>query len=126
MPVCAAIKLNGERCKGAATGSHGYCWSHAPENAAVRRKQASRAARGKAGGAKEVRDLKTKIKGLIGEVKGGVLDRNDAGVMIQGFRTLKDLIELERRIKETEELEERISVLESSRQERTRGGNRWG
>jgi hypothetical protein len=126
MPVCAAIKPNGERCKGAATGSHGYCWSHAPENAAVRRKQASRAARGKASGAKEVRALKTEIKGLIDEVKVGELDRNDAGVMIQGFRTLKDLIELERRIKETEELEERISVLESTRQNHTRGGNRWG
>jgi hypothetical protein len=109
MPVCAAIKPDGTRCRRSADGPHGLCWGHAPENAAERRKQASRAARGKAG--KEVRGLKTDIRDLIGEVKRGELDRNDAAVMIQGYRALKDFIELERRILETDQLAAEIEDL---------------
>jgi hypothetical protein len=55
--------------------------------------------------------LKDEIKVLISEVKGGVLDRNDAAVMIQGYRALKDLIALERQVKETDELAAEIEEL---------------
>jgi len=55
--------------------------------------------------------LKDEIKVLISEVKGGVLDRNDAAVMIQGYRALKDLIALERQVKETDDLAAEIEEL---------------
>lgn len=70
---------------------------------------ASRAARAK--GNKEVASLKDEIKIIISEVKGGDLDRNDAAVMIQGYKALKDFIELERRVKETDDLAAEIEEL---------------
>ena len=45
------------------------------------------------------------------DVKTGELDRNDAAVMIQGYRVLKDLIALERQVKETDELAAEIEEL---------------
>jgi hypothetical protein len=41
---------------------------------------------------------------VIADVKAGGLDRNDAQVMIQGYRALKDFIALERQVRETDEL----------------------
>ena len=70
---------------------------------------ASRAARAK--GNKEVSTLKEEIKDIIAEVRGGDLDRNDAAVMLQGYRTLKDFVELERRVKETDDLAAEIEEL---------------
>jgi len=55
--------------------------------------------------------LKEEIKSVISEVKNGGLDRNDAAVMIQGYRALKDFIALERQIKETDELAAEIEEL---------------
>ena len=106
---CSFIKANGERCGGAATGSRGMCWAHAPENAEQRRRQASRAARSK--GNREVAALKAEIKQLIADVKAKDLDRNDAAVMIQGYRALKDFVELEHRVKETDDLGHEIEEL---------------
>ena len=82
---------------------------HAPENAEQRRRQASRAARSK--GNREVAALKAEIKQLIPDVRSKALDRNDAAVMIQGYRTLRDFIELERRVHETDELAREIEEL---------------
>jgi Family of unknown function (DUF5763) len=109
MGICRATKANGEPCTMPANGSHGYCWAHAPENADRRRRAASRAARAK--GNKEVTLLKEEIKTVITDVKSGNLDRNDAGVMIQGYRALKDFIALERQVKETDELAAEIEEL---------------
>jgi hypothetical protein len=70
---------------------------------------ASRAGRSKP--TAEVHGLKGEIKAVIADVKAGELDRNDAAVMIQGYRALKDFIELERRVKETDELAAEIGEL---------------
>jgi hypothetical protein len=59
----------------------------------------------------EVRDLKEEIRNLIADVRSGRIDRNDAGVIIQAYRALKDLIELERRMKETDQLAAEIEEL---------------
>jgi len=109
MSRCRATKANGEPCKAPATGQHRYCWAHAPENAEKRRRIASRAARSK--GNREVAGLKQEIKDVIADVKAGELDRNDAAVMIQGYRALKDLIALERQVKETDQLAAEIEEL---------------
>ena len=109
MAVCRATKVNGEPCTLPANGSQGLCWAHAPENAEKRRRAASKAARSK--GNREVATLKDEIKAVITDVKSGNLDRNDAGVMIQGYRALKDFISLERQIKEQDELVAEIAEL---------------
>jgi hypothetical protein len=106
---CSFIKASGERCRGAATGQHGLCWAHDPANAQRRRRTASRGGRGKAN--REVATLKDEIKVLITDVKAGDLDRNDAAVMIQGYRALKDYISLERQVRETDDLAAEIEEL---------------
>jgi hypothetical protein len=106
---CRGIKRNGEPCSLSANGPDGYCWAHSPQHAQQRRRMASRA--GKSKPAHEVHLLKTEIKTVIADVKSGALDRNDAGVMIQAYRALKDFIELERRVKETDELAVEIAEL---------------
>jgi hypothetical protein len=85
------------------------CHLHDPARADRRRRHASKAARSK--GNREVAELKDEIKSVISEVKAGELDRNDAAVMIQGYRALKDFIALERQVKETDELATEIEEL---------------
>ena len=48
---------------------------------------------------------------MIAKVEGGALERADAAVVLQGYRVLKDLVELERRVKTTEELAAEIREL---------------
>ena len=109
MSTCAGIKRDGGRCTLPADASSGMCWLHDPARADQRRRHASKAARSK--GNREVADLKDEIKAVIADVRGGDLDRNDAAVMIQGYRVLKDFIALERQVKETDELAAEIEEL---------------
>jgi len=62
-----------------------------------------------------VRTIKEEIKRLISGVKAGELDRNDAAVMIQGYRALKDFIALERSAKVEDELAAEIEELKRER-----------
>ena len=110
MSACAGITQAGRRCTLSAQASSGMCWLHDPSRAEERHRHASRAARSKP--SRELAGLKEEIKAVIAGVRGGDLFRNDAAVMIQGYRALKDFIALERQIKETESLEARIEELE--------------
>jgi hypothetical protein len=106
---CSFIKASGERCRGTATNQNRLCWAHDPANAERRRRTASRGGRGKAN--REVAALKEEIKAVIADVKAGDLDRNDAAVIIQGYRALKDFIALERQVRETDQLAAEIEEL---------------
>ncbi len=106
---CSFIKPSGDRCRGAATGQNGLCWAHNPKNAERRRQMASKAGRSKP--SREVATLKEELRALIADVRSGELDRNDAAVMIQAYRALKDLLALERQVKETDELAAEIADL---------------
>jgi hypothetical protein len=109
MSTCSGITRQGQRCTLSAQGSSGMCWLHDPARADQRHRHASKAARSK--GNKEVSTLKEEIKRVITDVKAGDLDRNDAAVMIQGYRALKDFIALERQVRETDELAAEIEEL---------------
>ena len=111
MRQCSFIKPNGGRCKGVATEQHGLCWAHDPKNAEQRHRQASRAAKAKP--SREIRTLKSEIKVIIDDVRDGHLDRQSGAVMLHGYRTLRDDIELERRVREQDELVERLEAVES-------------
>jgi hypothetical protein len=106
---CSAITQAGTRCQRSAESQNGLCFAHDPANAKQRRRTASRGGRGKAN--REISDLKEEIKAVIAEVKAGELDRNDAAVMIQAYRALKDFIALERQVRETDELAAEIEEL---------------
>jgi hypothetical protein len=109
MSTCAGIKRDGGRCTLPADPTSGMCWLHDPARAGERHRHASKAARSK--GNREVADLKDEIKKVIADVRAGDLDRNDAAVMIQGYRALKDYISLERQVRETDELAAEIEEL---------------
>ena len=109
MAQCAGITRQGGRCTLPAGSSSGMCWLHDPARSDERHRHASRAARSK--GNREVAILKEEIKTVIADVKAGELDRNDAAVMIQGYRALKDFMALERQVRETDELAAEIEEL---------------
>jgi hypothetical protein len=119
MARCAAIKANGERCRLDARGKHSTCWAHAPENAAARRKRASRGGRAKAN--QELPSIKARLEDLTERVLAGDLETGRAAVANQLINTRLRAIELERKIRETEELEARIDALEHPQE----GGGRW-
>jgi hypothetical protein len=107
---CAGITREGRRCTVSVRGAQEeFCHLHDPSRTEERRKSASRAGRAK--GNKEVAVLKDEIKTLISDVKSGDLDRNDAAVLIQCYRALKDFLALERQIRETDELAAEIEAL---------------
>lgn len=106
---CSAIKANGERCQRYAEGPHGYCWAHDPKHAEQRSRQAARAGRAKPN--QEVLRLKEELKRLKDDVLEGRVDRNDAAVVVQVYRTIREYIELERRVKETDQLAEEVEEL---------------
>lgn len=89
-------------CNQAAIGSHHGCYHHDPDFADQRKATASHAAKSK--GNAELRKLKAEVREIITDVKAGNRDRTDATAIFQGYRVMRDLIELERRIKETDEL----------------------
>ncbi len=126
MGRCRAIKASGEPCRGTATGPHGLCWAHAPENAEQRRRGASRGGKAKAN--RELVGIKALLSELTERVLGGEgvepLETGRAAVANQLIGTRLRAIELERKIKETEDLEARIVELEQAAE--TEGGRRWG
>jgi hypothetical protein len=96
-------------CSAAAIGSHHGCYHHDPDFAELRSERASKAAKAK--GNAEIKQLKTQVRGLIEEIKAGGVDRNVGTAMLQGYRVLHALIELERRIKETDDLAAEIQSI---------------
>ena len=119
MARCAGTKRDGGQCTTIVKPPQTHCYQHAPERAEERRRNASRA--GKSGG-KEVRDLKRRISEVIDAVLEGSQDRGRAAVAIQGLNALRSVLELERKVKETDELEARLETLEQWQE----GGRQWG
>jgi hypothetical protein len=109
MERCRATKASGERCKGPATGSAGYCWAHDPQHADKRHRIASHAARSKP--SREIRTVKEEIQEAIASVKDGSLDRNIARAMFTGWGVLLEYIRLERGVYVEEELAARLAAL---------------
>lgn len=123
MAVCAGTKRDGGRCTATVDPPQEYCWWHDPANAEQRRRAASRG--GKSTGGRDVKDLKRRISEVVDAVLSGSQDRGRAAVAIQGFNALRGVLELERKVKETDELEARIEELERTAGS-TEGRRSWG
>jgi hypothetical protein len=108
---CRATKPDGSRCTLSATGQHGLCWAHAPENAAQRRRTASRG--GKSKGNQRLAKLDKQLEDLAADTLEDKVERGMAAVVNQIINTRARLIELERKIREQEELEGRLEALEA-------------
>jgi len=109
MPRCVGTKRDGGQCTTIVKPPQTHCYQHDPDRAEERKRNASRAGRN---GGKEVRDLKRRISDVIDAVLEGSQDRGRAAVAIQGLNALRGVLELERKMRETEELEERLEALE--------------
>ena len=111
MSQCSATKANGDRCTLPAKGSHGLCWTHAPENAAKRRRNASKAATAKAD--TEFREAKAEIRELIRAVKEDGFDVSRANSMNRLYQTLLQFMLAQRGVYREEDLAVRIRELQS-------------
>lgn len=121
MARCAGFKPSGEPCERIVKASQTYCFSHDPERAEERRRNASRA--GKGGGTTEIRSLKKQLEDLAQDVLAGRVERGNAVVVNQILNTRLRALELERKIREQEEIIERIEALEG---QQGQGGRAWG
>ena len=90
-------------------GSHGLCWTHAPENAAKRRRNASKAATAKAD--REIRETKAEIRELVRMVREEDFDVSKANAVNRLYQTLLQYIIVERGIYREEDLAVRIREL---------------
>jgi hypothetical protein len=127
MARCAAIKPNGERCRGDAMPGTDWCWSHDPAHAEQRRRQTSRA--GKAGGrgrsGSSLQQIRARLEELAEQVLAGDVDRGAAAVAGQLFNTVIRARSVELKEREQEELVERLERLEAELELRERS-NTWG
>jgi len=120
MARCPAIKANGERCKGDAIPGADWCYSHDPDRAEERRRNASRGGKSGGGGRSsgELAEIKALLSELTNRVLGGegveALETGRAAVANQLVNTRLRAVELERKIKESDELEARIEELEQA------------
>lgn len=122
MARCVGTTRGGGRCTTIVKPPNEHCYQHDPARSEERRRNASRA--GKSSGGRAVRDLKGRISEVIDSVLEGSQDRGRAAVAIQGFNALRGVLELERKVKETEDLEARIEELERAAGGQ-KGGTKW-
>jgi septal ring factor EnvC (AmiA/AmiB activator) len=111
MSRCAGIKRDGGRCAVVVGPGQSHCYAHDPDRADERRRNASRGGRMKGTG--EISDLKKQLATLAADVLSGKVERGVAAVVNQIINTRARLLEVERKIKETEELEARLEALEA-------------
>lgn len=128
MALCQARKADGTPCQVKATAS-GVCWAHDPAHA-ERRKQIAKAGN-RAGGKgrpspahDELGTIKKLLNGLVSQVYTGKTGAGTAYAMNALLNTQLRVIELERKLKETEELEQRLAALEAAAPQGRH--NRWG
>src|SRR5947209_17500091 len=108
MARCAAIKADGERCKGEALPGAEWCYSHHPDYTEQRRHNASkggkRGGRGRGGSTEELSAIKVLLEELTDRVTfvegTEYLPANHAAVAAQLINTRLRAIELERKVKE--------------------------
>jgi hypothetical protein len=110
MARCAGNKDDGSPCERIVSSATRYCYSHDPERADERRRNASRG--GKSKGSGELADLKKKLKDLAADVLDGTADRGRAAVANQLYNTLVRAIEQERKLRELDEFASRLEALE--------------
>jgi hypothetical protein len=94
-----------------------HCYSHDPGRAEERKRNASRG--GKSKGNQRLAKLDKQLEDLAADTLADNVGRGVAAVVNQIINTRARLIELERKIRETEELEVRLEALEDVLKRRT-------
>ncbi len=123
MARCGASKPDGTPCERIVGASQSYCFAHDPARAGERRRNASKAGRGKP--SREIVGIKTLLSELTDRVLAGELEAGRAAVANQLINSRLRAVEIERKVREGEEFEERLEALERAAEDR-KGGSRWG
>jgi hypothetical protein len=114
---CSFIKADGARCERTVADGSEYCYSHDPNRAEERYRNARKA--GKTGGRgrskpveEELVDLKRQLHVIADGVLNGAVPQGQATVAVQALNCLARVLELQRRWRELGEVEERLDALE--------------
>ena len=111
--ACSVATKYGRPCQNPAQPGKDVCWSHDPDNATQRAKNARAGGRAvHSPGTAEIAELKDELKALVREVKEGKVTPAIGTVLNQICNTIIRTVEQERKVRETEELEERLAALE--------------
>jgi hypothetical protein len=123
MSVCSGIRVDGGRCKAQAMRNSEWCINHHPDQAALRRRRASKG--GKRGGRgrpiAELASLRDENAEIRHRLLEGELLPNVAAVAVQSINTDIRAVGAILKAREQGEILERIEALERSRE----GGSRW-
>jgi hypothetical protein len=126
VPRCSHTYANSSRCRRIVSAEQEYCYSHDPQRASERKRNAARGGRAKASG--ELGRVKARLHTLADMVEEGQMNRADAAVISQIWGTYLRAVSVELKAREQMELIERLEMLEGSLQANAahnNGGNRW-
>jgi hypothetical protein len=121
MKCCSGIKPDGGRCERIVSAEQEYCYSHDPERASERKRNAPR---GKAKANQEIADVKGRLRRLAEDTLSGQVQRGTAAVVATIWRVYLRAVSTELAVREQLELIERLEALEQAVESR-RGDNRW-
>jgi hypothetical protein len=117
---CTAITRGGDRCKGIAIDSSGYCYAHHPDHADARRRAAHKG--GKRGGRgrpiAELGTLRDENADIRRRLLEGELQPNVAAVAVQSINTDIRAVGATLKAREQEEIAERLDALEALLEQR--------
>jgi hypothetical protein len=119
MQKCAAIAGSGKHCKGLVRAGNDFCPAHDPARAEARSKAAAKAGRTKYGG--ELSEVKAQLRELADDVVSGKLDKGKGSVAAQIIGVFARVVEVERKVRETDELLERLEELETMLERQNKG-----
>src|ERR687894_1845536 len=114
MPQCSGIKRDGGRCTVIVGPSQTHCYQHDPGRAEDRRRNAAKG--GKSKGNPKLAKLDRQLEDLASDALEGKVERGVAAVVNQIINTRVRLLEVERKIRESDELEARIEALERNQE----------
>src|SRR5215212_8676339 len=112
MHRCSGIKPSGGRCERIVSTEQEYCYSHDPERASERKRNAARGGKAKAN--QELTEVKAQLRTLAEDVLAGHVDKGVGSVVSTIWGVYLRAISTELAVKEQLEMIERLEALQSA------------
>jgi hypothetical protein len=123
VPRCSHTYGDSSQCRRIVSAEQEYCYSHDPQRASERKRNAARGGRAKASG--ELGRVKARLHTLADMVEEGQMDRADAAVISQIWGTYLRAVSVELKAREQLQITERLEQLEEDLGHKG-GSSRWG
>jgi hypothetical protein len=123
VPRCSHTYEDSSQCRRIVSAEQQYCYSHDPQRASERKRNAARGGRAKASG--ELGRVKARLHTLADMVEEGQMNRADAAVISQIWGTYLRAVSVELKAREQLEITERLEALEKDLGHKG-GSSRWG